>query len=140
MDRKKKINKNELLKFKTWSTFVYLVPFFIALHYQIWITVIPLGLLTLVCLEYHFSKEKKFGILDHFLAWTVILTNTIICYLGGFSMPFFGITIACVVISVVIYTNFTEKKHYNTMHGIWHIASALITVFSILTYVFSKGF
>ncbi len=128
----------EFLKFKTWSTFAYLVPFAMAVHYRIWLTIIPLGLLILVCLEYHFSRERKLGRLDHILAWIVIFTNCIICYLGNFRMPFFGLAMLTVVISLFIYFRHGSKNDYNEMHGIWHITSGLITVFSIMTYLSSK--
>lgn len=128
----------ELKKFKTWSTFFYLLPLALAIHFQVWLTVIPLSLLILVCFEYHFSREKKFGQLDHILAWSVICSNLVLCLLGGFAMPFFGIALLCAVLSIVIYNSFTSKRHYNEMHGVWHIVSAFITVFSVLT--FTGGF
>lgn len=124
-----------LYKFKTYTTFVYLIPLFLALHFNVLITAIPLSVLIVICFYYHISEEQKFSKLDTFFAYCVIITNIVICALSGFAQPYFSLVLFSVIVSIYFYFSTSLSKNYNRNHGLWHIFTSFITIFSILTYI-----
>ncbi len=121
-------------KFKLLSTFFFLLPLFLAIYFKIWISVLVLLCVITLCLIYHSKNEKSLVNLDKILAWVLIIVNLYLCYLGEFRMPYFGIAILLVLISTYFMWFGKGKLGYNLSHGLWHLISSLITIFSILTF------
>lgn len=86
-------------------------------------------LVTIVSTLYHYSDERKFGILDKICAYGLIGYNMYICYLSGFKEPYFALAVLWITIG--FYFFFVKKKDDYE----WHIASASITILCILGYL-----
>ena len=85
---------------------------------------------------FHTYREKKFEILDRTFVWLLMGTNLFYIYLGHFKFPYFYLALLSVVIALhYYYTKNRNKGQYNIHHGTWHIFGAVITIFSMLTFL-----
>src|SRR3989344_823726 len=118
-----------------WSSSFFLLPLALAFYFQVWPSAVILIALIVVSLAYHKSKEKKFFSIDALLARILIIFNLLICYLGNFAMPYFAVVLILIVLALYFYF-YKQRDDYPLGHGFWHLFSALITVFSILTFIY----
>lgn len=82
---------------------------------------------------YHLSNEKKFLRLDSTSAWLLILSNLLLCYIGGFKAPYFWIAFLFLILALTYHYYLQRISQYSLNHGLWHLYGALITLFCILT-------
>ncbi|MEN9614444.1 MAG: hypothetical protein RLZZ347_751 [Candidatus Parcubacteria bacterium] len=124
---------------KPWLAFsnvVFVVPFILSLHFALYWHAIIVGLVIIFSVLYHSSKINLFIRIDSLTSYTLIIANLILCFLGRFSMPFFALTVCSVITALYFY--FHEKRQtYVWYHIAWHSMSAVITICSILTYVYA---
>ena len=117
-----------------WSNLLFLLPLGMAVYFRIWLSAVILCAVLISSFVYHLSRQKKLAHTDALLAKVLILSNVWICYLGRFSLPWFAATL--ILAGLALYFYFCEQnKNYILWHGLWHLSSALITVFSILTFL-----
>jgi hypothetical protein len=121
--------------FKLWSNAFYLVPFAVALYWQLWPTAILSFCVGFFGLLYHLSGEKRFLLADSVSAWLLIFSNLVLCYWGNFRAPYFWIALLFVALSVFYHYYPWPKKEYSLNHGLWHLYGSLITLFCIFTYL-----
>jgi hypothetical protein len=121
-------------KLIVWSNLAFVLPLGVAIYFRVWPSAIVLGAVIVASFAYHFSEEKKLRRIDPFFAWLLILSNLWICYLGNFASPYFEIALLFVVVALCFYL-LVQKRNEILMHSFWHFFSALITVFSILTFI-----
>jgi len=122
-----------LKKFIIWSNVFFILPLFFSLYIKMWIPFILILGVTISSFLYHIAEEKKFIFADSIFAWLLIISNLWVCYLGFFKFPYFFIALLFVFCALYFY--FTDNKYNrNFNHGMWHIFSSLITIFSLLTF------
>ena len=126
------ISAGSMKHFKTWSSAFFAVPLFIAIYFHVWLTVALLVAVIVASTLYHLSKEERYKQIDIVFAWSLILSNFLICYLGSFTLPYAAITFLLVIPAFYAYDK--QKYNYDLNHGLWHLFSSLITIFSILTF------
>jgi hypothetical protein len=125
---KKKIINMEI-KAKVWSNLFFILPFFIALYYQLIFHSLLIILVLIFSSAYHYSNEKKFGIVDKIFAYLLIAYNLYLCYLSNFKLPY--ILLAFLFVCIGLYFLFIKNKDDYE----WHIASAIITIFCLFAYI-----
>jgi|SRR3989338_9610772 len=116
------------------SILAFLIPLFVAFYNKIWITAITLLGVTIFSFLYHYHDQKRYYFYDNFFAWVLIASNFYICYLGNFSFPYFLFVVVLVFTALYQYF-YLQNKDFLLWHSFWHITSAMITLFSILTYL-----
>lgn len=113
------------------SHIFFLLPLILALYLDIRIYVLVISLMLIFSLLYHGIRKYDFSIFDRFFASLLIFSNIILCVLGNFALPHF--LMVCILIPVSFYFWF-QKTSYTWNHSLWHITSAYICIFSILTF------
>lgn len=124
------------LKFKNCSNLFFIIPLFLTAYFHLYFYTAVILIVISNSFLYHFWDEQKFIYSDRVLAYLLIAVNLFYCWLGKFTYPYFYI--ALIFVGVALYFNFrkiNDKTSYNLNHGLWHIFSSLITLFSILTFV-----
>jgi len=120
-------------KFIIWSNLFFVFPLVFSLYLENWVSFTLILAVMIVSSLYHLAKEKRFFYLDSSFAWLLIVSNLWISYLGSFKLPYFLFALAFVFCALYFYfTQNENNKNYN--HGMWHLFSSLITLFSILTF------
>ena len=78
-------------------------------------------------------KNKYLNYLDVLFSNLLILSNVVLLFMGHWILPYSVITIIFTLIAILFY--FIQSKHYNIYHSVWHIFSAGICYFSLMTYI-----
>ena len=128
----KKIYKNEALE---WSNLFFLIPLAISMaHGLYWYTII-LGAVFVVSFDFHFLKEsKKIHYIDVIFSITLMTANLVLLFVGNFALPFSALAI--VFASTALFLFFRKSKHnYYINHSLWHIFSAGVYLFCLLTFL-----
>lgn len=124
-------------RYEVWSNTFYLVPLLMAGLAGMVFHTIAIFAVFLFGLLYHLSREKRWGWIDNKAAWVLIAGNWAIVYLGKFSSPYFPV--ALLFLALALYYHYiAERKQfggYGLNHGMWHLYGALITLFSLLTFL-----
>ena len=125
---------SQVAAFKVWSNVFYLVPLLLALYLHLWPTaVLVLAVISFGAL-YHFSNEKRFLWPDRASAWLLISSNLVLCYLGGFRVPYFPIAVLFLLLSLFYHFYLERNGEYELNHGMWHLYGSLITLFCIFAF------
>ena len=123
-----------MLQFKNWSNAIYLVPLIVASYWHLWLTAVLSLCVALFGFLYHLSQEKRHVVPDMIFAWSLIVSNVVLCYWGSFKEPYFAIAVLFLCLAL-FYRYFPwTKQEYDVSHGLWHVYGALITLFCIFTY------
>jgi len=134
-----------LLRPAVWSNIVFLFPFALAVFFGNLIVSLLIASVFVASTLYHFTSEKEKGFfltLDQTLGSFLALFNAGLVAFGAFTPPYFYFALVFVAFALYFYkrqyqlwfeNNFSEYEIY---HSLWHVASSLITVFSILTFYF----
>jgi len=85
-------------------------------------------------LLYHLNHERKYLTVDVVASTILILTNLYFAYLSNFKFPYFHLAIVSLIISFYFWLR-AQKTSYNFNHSMWHVASVMITIFCLLTYL-----
>lgn len=125
----------KLRAFKVVSSFFYLFPAALAAYLGIWPTAFLSFCVALFGMLYHLYDEKRFFWPDCISAWLLIATNLVLCALGSFQMPYFGIAFVFLLLALLYNCVIQYRGSYSRGHGLWHLFGALVTIFSILTFV-----
>ncbi len=120
------------ISFSLISNAFFIIPAIIAIQKSLFAYAALLVLAMIVSIIYHASNEKILAKTDRLFAVCVIFANLTIFYLSGFSEPYF--MIALVFVFIAFYFFFKAKKSYDVYHGLWHLASVIITLMAVLSY------
>jgi hypothetical protein len=113
-----------------WSNLFFLVPFFYSIYIVQPLSTLALAATMIASTMYHLYDEKRFARADEFCAWALIISNLWISYLGRFHLPHFFL--ALIFAGAAVYSLQRVKNGFG--HSLWHFFSALVTIFSLLTY------
>lgn len=121
-------------KFAVWSILFFLFPLALALRLGLYALSALLTGVILCSFLSHLTRTEAALMLDTAFAWALMLFQLYLCALGHFSFPAFAGVLLFVPIAVTFY--FRRKRGvYDLDHGLWHLCSALISVFAQLTYL-----
>ena len=128
----KKIYRNEILK---WSNLFLLIPLVMAIYYNVYWYSIILFTIIVVSFDFHFFNEaKEVYYLDVIFSSAVMLSNFILLFLGHWLLPYSLLAILSALIALFFY--FYRSKHdYYFNHSLWHIFSALVCIFCLMTFL-----
>ena len=107
------------------TSYLFLIPFFLALYHKKYIFSIPYLLVTLTSIIYHSTND--YCSIDVFAAYLVIFTNLIyiiLHYTEKKTQCILAIIFA--ITGFIIYFNCVNNtKDYYTLHSIWHSIVAI---------------
>lgn len=122
------------LRKTAWSNSFFLIPLLLSIKYGIlWYSII-LGCMIILSSIYHYSNNFRFRYPDIFVSSLLIISNIYLMTLGNWDIPFSVLALITAVIALLVYY-LQFKNHRVFYHNIWHILSAAICYFSILTFV-----
>ena len=128
---------DQVYKYKIWTNVFLLIPMMIAFSNHLYFYSIILPCLFVSSILFHTYREKKFEMLDRTLVLLLMGTNLFYIYLGHFKYPYFYLALISVVLAFRFYFLKNQTKgQYNIHHGTWHIFGAIITIFSMLTFLY----
>lgn len=112
---------------------LFLLPLLFAVFYKVALYIPIIATVFVISSIYHYSNEKVLVDIDMAFALLLIFANFILLFIGGILSPF---AISALTLAILAgYFYFRQQKHgYDLNHGLFHIFSALISIFSILTF------
>ena len=127
------VHKRLILKIKFWSNFLFLLPLLFAVFYKVALYIPIIGTVFIISSIYHYSNEKILVTIDMAFALLLIFANFVLLFMGGILSPFALSALTLALLAGYFY--FRQTKHgYDLNHGLFHVFSALISIFSILTF------
>ena len=129
----KKIFKTEALE---WSNLFFLLPLTIALFNNLYWYAGILAIVFIVSFDFHFLHEaKKIYYFDVVFSSILMLSNFILLFAGRWKLPYSVIAVFFALVALFFY--FRRNKHdYYFNHSLWHIFSAGVCLFCLLTFLF----
>lgn len=127
-------NRIQSTKFKTWSNIFFLFPFILSLQFQIFTYSLIIGVMIILSLLFHYSDEKKYFYRDCFISILLMVSNFVLLISGEWQAPYSIIALSSAVLAIYFYIR-QYKKGYNFNHGMWHVLSAIVCYYSILTFL-----
>ncbi len=126
-------HKHIILKIKFWSNLLFILPLIFAVFYKVSYYIPVIAIVFIISSIYHYSDEKRLVKIDLAFAYFLIFCNCVLLYIGGILSPF---AFSAVVFAMLAgYFYFRQAKHgYDFNHGLFHIFSAMISIFSILAF------
>ncbi|MBP9821526.1 MAG: hypothetical protein KBC98_01435 [Candidatus Pacebacteria bacterium] len=125
---------NQTKQMKFWSNIFFIVPFALAVAYEVWWYAIVIGIVFIISSIFHFYEEKKLEIVDVCSSTTLMASNFILLFKGHWALPHSAIAILCAIIALSFY--FRQFKHgYDFNHGMWHVFSAAVSFFCVTTFL-----
>jgi uncharacterized membrane protein len=102
-----------------------------------WYAVICLALF-MVSFDFHFFREaKEVYYLDVIFSSLLILSNFFLLFEGHWKLPFSAISIIFALIALFFYF-LKSKRNYYMNHSLWHIFSAGICIFCLVTFILAN--
>lgn len=121
------------LRKTTWSNLFFLIPLTMSLKFGIVYYSYILGAMILISSLFHYSDNFKLRYPDIFISSILIISNFYLIIMGNWKLPFSLFAILIAVLAVLVYClQFRSRRIL--LHNIWHILSAAICYFSILTF------
>lgn len=129
----KKIYQNGFLR---WSNLFFLIPLAVAIFYSLYWYAIILLVVFIVSYDFHLLNEaKKIYYLDVIFSSILMLSNFILLFMGHLVLPYSALALLCALVALFFY--FRRSKHdYYFNHSLWHIFSAGVCIFCLLTFLF----
>jgi hypothetical protein len=113
------------------SQLFFFLPLTLSIIFQMYTYAVIIFIALVFSFLYHGVKKYNFYHYDKTSAQILILSNVVLCILGHFVFPYF--LIVCLLIPISFYY-FSKKNNYIWNHSLWHVVSAYICTFSILTF------
>lgn len=126
--------KHEYLSKTTWSNLFFLIPFIVSIKYEILYYSLILGSTILISSVFHYSNSFKYRYPDVIISLILIISNFYLINAGSWKFPFSLIAIFIAIMAILIYY-LQFKRDRVFYHNIWHMLSAAICYFSILTFL-----
>jgi hypothetical protein len=126
-------HKHLIAKIKFWSNLLFLLPLLFAVFYKLALYIPVIAIVIIISSIYHYSNEKMLVNTDMFFALLLIFANFTLIFSGTILSPFSISAFTCALLAGYFY--YRQQKHgYDLNHGLFHIFSALISIFSILAF------
>lgn len=118
------------------SNLLFLVPFYLAIHWGVFWYVVVLGLSLVVSLLYHGLHESRFGTMDIVTAWLLMAGNMWLLVLGyGRPTLLLVLTILTAMLATWLFVSQT-KQNYGLRHPWYHVCSVMVCTFSLFVFHF----
>lgn len=125
----------QIPKKKVLSNMFFLIPFYVSINYNVYWYSIIIGTVFIISSLFHFYNENKvLFYFDVIFSSIIMLSNFILLFLGHWILPYSIFAIICVLIALIFYFK-QNSKSYNIDHSMWHIFSALVSLFCLLTFI-----
>jgi hypothetical protein len=125
----------QIIKMKFWSNIFLIIPFYISINYNLYWYSVIIVIVFITSLIFHFYDEHKIIFyFDVVFSSIVMLSNFILLFLGHWILPYSIFAIICALIALIFYFK-QNSKSYNIDHSMWHIFSALVCIFCLLTFI-----
>ncbi len=128
----KKIYQNDFLK---WSNLFFLIPLVVAINYGVYWYAIFMFFMFIVSFDFHFFHEaKQVYYLDVISSSIIMLSNFVLLFMGHWLLPYSIIAVLFALVALFFY--FRRSKHdYYLNHSLWHIFSAGVCIFCLITFL-----
>lgn len=128
----KKTYQNNFLK---WSNLFFLIPLIIAAFSGLYWYSIILLVVFIVSYDFHFFGEaKEVFYLDVIFSSILMVSNFILLFMGHWLTPYSIIAVLFALVALFFY--FRRSKHnYYLNHSLWHIFSAGVCIFCLMTFL-----
>lgn len=115
------------------SNLFFVAPLLIAFQQNILWYVPIISLVTIFSFLYHFAPSVHlFELLDRVFAIALIASNLFLCVTGNHHVS--SLVLVALLIPVSFFFLY-RKGNYTYNHSMWHLVSAYICTFSILSYL-----
>ena len=99
-----------------------------------WYAVVLLALF-IVSFDFHFFKEaREVYYLDIIFSSLLMLSNFVLLFVGHWALPFSAVAVLFALIALFFYFRRSEQNYYKN-HSLWHIFSAGVCVFCLITFL-----
>lgn len=125
-----------ILQIKFWSNLFFLIPLVFSISHNLYWYSVVIGLVFVVSSYFHLHDEKKIEYIDITTSTILMISNFILLFQGKWIVPYSIIAVLCAIIALGFY--FYQHKGlrgYNFYHGMWHIFSAAVSFFCVLTFL-----
>ncbi len=117
---------------KLWSNLFFLIPLVVALYNHLYWYALILGTVFIISLVFHFIKENRIlYYLDASLSAVLMVANFALLFMGQWSLPFSLLAVIMALLALFFY--FRKGDNYDFNHSLWHIFSAGVCLFCLLT-------
>lgn len=124
----------QLQQIKFWSNLFFLIPFALAISFNVWWYAIVIGIVFVISSVFHFNEEKKIVYVDVCSFTSLMAANFVLLFKGHLVLPYSALAFGCA--AIVIFFYFRQFKHgYDFNHGLWHIFSAAVSSFCVMTFL-----
>ncbi len=116
--------------FIIWTLLAFLVPLYYSVIWQVYLQSAVLIAVIISSIPYHIYDSKVFIEEDKLSAWALVLVNTLLIVLGGFTLPYSALALLFAMTAFYFY----KVNNTGYSHGYWHVVSAAVSLFSLMTY------
>jgi len=120
---------------KIWSNLFFLVPLLIAAYLGLNLYVAVVGITFLISLLYHMREEDKLlYYADVLFSGILMLANFLLLFMSGWRLPWSAGAVIFAALAIWSYTS-KFKKGDSFRHSLWHIFSAGVSLFCLLSVI-----
>jgi len=117
-----------------WSNGFFLLPFFLALSLNLYWYALIVLVVTIVSYDFHFfSEASEVYYLDVFFSSLLMLSNFLLLFMGYWQLPYSALAVIFALTALYFYFK-KSKRDYFWNHSLWHIFSAGVCIFCLLTF------
>ncbi len=128
----KKIYQGEFLK---WSNIFFLIPLALAVFNNLYWYAMVLLVVFIISYDFHFfNQAKDLYYLDVIFSSILMLSNFILLFKGHLLLPYCALAILCALIALFFYFR-RAKRDYYLNHSLWHVFSAGVCIFCLMTFL-----
>jgi len=128
----KKLYKHEALE---WSNLFFLIPFIISISYGIYWYSIIIIIVFIISFDFHkFYEAKEVYYLDTMFSSFLMISNLYLLFKGHLALPYSILAILCAFCALLFYLR-KSKSNYYFNHSLWHIFSAGVCIFCLITFL-----
>src|SRR3989344_3859066 len=120
---------------KLWSNLFFLIPLALAAVYGFYLYVAVIGIVFCLSLAFHLREENKMLFYaDMVLSGLLMFANFLLLFTSGWALPWSALAIACAAAAIFFFTG-KSKLNENWSHSLWHIFSAGVSLFCLLSVI-----
>lgn len=123
-----------IMKFKVWSNLLFLIPLLISIQYGLYWYLFIIGLAFVFSTTYHLRNETMYAFHDFIFSSILIISNFYLLFKGNINSNYSLVALGISVFAIYFQQR-ALKYSYDFNHGVWHILSALICIFSLISFV-----
>jgi len=119
------------------SNLFFFIPLIVSLRYNLYWYAFVLFLVFVISFKFHFSEEfEDLYYLDVLFSVFLMFFNVILLFMGHWTLPYSAFAVICAIIAISFYFQRLEND-YGFNHSMWHIFSAGVCTFCLLTFILS---